>query len=156
MKKYWSLEIEGNSLIASLEEKTNNLTIANRETGEIFELPIDSLDKFIDELILIKKDLRLSNKKSNPGYGEWLKKIKEKWPRAYSKWTEIDDQKLKEIYTTEKDISNISKVVERAEGGIISRLSHLKLINEKETDDLREKYKVGAGFRSKKNNEQNT
>tara|TARA_X000001036_G_C20200778_1_gene611407 strand:- start:131 stop:589 length:459 start_codon:yes stop_codon:yes gene_type:complete len=143
MKKYWAIENGENNLVASL--KDDNFFITNKETGEIFEIPKDSLGKFINELNLIYKDINGTFVKTE--YSERLKKIQEKWPRAYTKWSLSDDENLKKIYINEKNILEISKLVERAEGGVISRLRYLELINETQYEDLRKEYKVGSGFK---------
>lgn len=60
------------------------------------------------------------------GSKEWKEKLKRKYPRAYEKWTEKEEDKLIELYKSGKSITQISNKIDRAPGGVKSRLSKIE------------------------------
>ena len=57
-----------------------------------------------------------------------LEEIREEFPKAYEKWTEFDDELLKESYLIDKNISELARLFQRKPGAIRSRLKKIGLI----------------------------
>ena len=139
MLRHWSIGYKGQALLVTLDIETNRIIIGNKNTGEFIELAADSFDTFVKELQTVNRDInKTSNSKSS------FAKARAKWPKAFTKWTDEDEKLLLETYKVEKDISKISDVMKRSEGGIISRLSQLNLISQEEDMTLRLKHNVPA------------
>lgn len=61
-------------------------------------------------------------------YHDRLSKIRERYPLAYTAWTEKADQVLTEMYRGETSVKKISTELQRQPGAIRSRLKHLGLV----------------------------
>ena len=139
MLRHWSIGYKGQELLVTLDIETNKIIIGNKRTGEFIELAADSFDTFVTELNTVNKDInKTSNSKSS------FAKARAKWPKAFTKWTNEDEKLLIATFKVEKDISKISDIMKRSEGGIISRLSQLNLISHETDMTLRLKYNVPA------------
>jgi len=57
-----------------------------------------------------------------------LEDIRKEFPKAYEKWTELDDKFLKESYLIDTSISELAKLFQRKSGAIRSRLKKIGLI----------------------------
>ncbi len=57
-----------------------------------------------------------------------LEEIRKEFPKAYEKWTEIDDKLLEESYLIDTNISGLAKHFQRKPGAIRSRLKKIGLI----------------------------
>ena len=57
-----------------------------------------------------------------------LEEIREKYPRAYEKWDEAEDRRLLTLFKQGKTFKEISAILERNIGAIVSRLKRLNLI----------------------------
>ncbi|RKX18593.1 MAG: hypothetical protein DRP35_09025 [Candidatus Zixiibacteriota bacterium] len=57
-----------------------------------------------------------------------LTEIKEKYPRAYEKWKISEEKLLIKLFKAGKSYTEISKILQRQKGAIISRLRKEKLI----------------------------
>ena len=57
-----------------------------------------------------------------------IKDIRKEFPKAYEKWTELDDKLLKESYLMDTSISELAKLFQRKSGAIRSRLKKIGLI----------------------------
>jgi len=62
-----------------------------------------------------------------------MEEIKSRFPRAWSKWSYEEDQKLIKEFKSGMKIRDLCESHERARGGIISRLRRLELISYEET-----------------------
>ena len=57
-----------------------------------------------------------------------LTEIRKKYPRAYLKWELTEDEQLTKLFKAGKSYTEISKLLQRQKGAIISRLRKVKLI----------------------------
>jgi hypothetical protein len=67
-----------------------------------------------------------------------MAEIKAEFPKAWSKWTESDEKLLIGLFQVGEKVSSIAKKLDRAPGGVYSRLRKLNLIDEftKYSEDL--------------------
>jgi len=61
-----------------------------------------------------------------------LTKIRKEHPRAYVKWEPDEDENLKRLFQQGKNFNQLSEILMRQPGAIISRLKYLGLIKEKQ------------------------
>ena len=98
-------------------------------TQKEMDLYKDKLDKDkIEKIILIKRKSKKSEKSVYAGKD--IKKICEKYPRAYHHWTEEEDKLLTELQVSGKTIKELSDLFERQPTAIESHLIKLKEIEE--------------------------
>ena len=89
-------------------------------------------DPLIDKLLIeyslkCKKVAILPDKvKSTKDYHERLSEIKLKHPKAYEKWTDEEDKKLRNLMKAKKSVQDISVILERQPSAIRSRIIKLK------------------------------
>ncbi len=57
-----------------------------------------------------------------------LEQLREKYPRAYEKWDEVEEGKLLALFRQGKTFKEIAAALERNVGAIVSRLKRLDLI----------------------------
>jgi len=90
----------------------------------------DTLDQYVTsedkieisgEITLIARNKRILN----------LSKIREKYPRAFEKWSTREDNELMDLFKTGHPISEIAKQLKRKESAIRSRLEKFELIGNK-------------------------
>ena len=74
-------------------------------------------------------------------YHERLKQIRISYPNAYDKWTEFDDELLKQEFTKGTSISELSKIFRRQPGAIRSRIRKFGFETKDETPDIIEEPK---------------
>ncbi|MDO9576790.1 MAG: DNA helicase RecQ [Candidatus Cloacimonadales bacterium] len=100
------------------------------ELGTEFLPPIyEKLNRTVsyNELaVLLIFYLSTKNLKENKSYS--VENIRADYPQAYEKWTELDDELLKESYLIDKNISELAKLFQRKPGAIRSRLKKIGLI----------------------------
>ena len=60
----------------------------------------------------------------------YMEKVKENFTRAWKRWDASEDAKLRELFDTRKDLNEMTRLHQRAEGGIFARLKKLKLLDE--------------------------
>ena len=67
-----------------------------------------------------------------------MEEIKSKFPKAWSKWSYEEEQKLSKLFSQGKKVSEIAGALGRAPGGIYSRLRKMEIIDESTefSDDL--------------------
>jgi len=53
--------------------------------------------------------------------------IKDQYPKAYSKWTPTDEERLKELFNQGHDVENLCDNLQRNSAGILARLKKLGL-----------------------------
>lgn len=85
---------------------------------------------YLDIFNSAKEALELLASSSDSAYQERLLKIREKHPRAYEPWEEIEDNRLTTLFTANTPVREISEIMGRQEGAIRSRLQKLGLIDE--------------------------
>jgi len=59
-----------------------------------------------------------------------MEEIKSEFPKAWSKWSFEEEQKLSKLFSQGKKVSEIARALGRAPGGIYSRLRRMELIDE--------------------------
>ena len=69
-----------------------------------------------------------SQETSQPEPQNYMERVKENFSRAWKRWDSSEDAKLKELFDTRKTLSEMSRIHERAEGGIFARLKKLNLL----------------------------
>lgn len=79
-------------------------------------------------------------------YHERIRQIRVSYPNAYDKWTEFDDELLKQEFIQGTSISGLSKIFRRQPGAIRSRIRKLGFETEDETPDLEETKYNGASL----------
>jgi len=57
-----------------------------------------------------------------------FEKIREEFPKAYEKWSELDDELLEISFQMDEDINELAKLFQRKPGAIRSRLKKIGLI----------------------------
>ena len=60
----------------------------------------------------------------------YVEKVKENFSRAWKRWDAAEDAKLKELFDTRQNLSEMTHLHQRAEGGIFARLKKLNLLGE--------------------------
>jgi hypothetical protein len=58
----------------------------------------------------------------------YMAKVKENFARAWQRWDESEDLQLRENFDARKDLTELTSLHQRAEGGIVSRLQKLDLL----------------------------
>ena len=74
-------------------------------------------------------------------YHERLKQIRVSYPNAYDKWTEFDDELLKQEFAKGTSVSELSKIFRRQPGAIRSRIKKFGFETKDETPDIIEEPK---------------
>jgi DNA-binding CsgD family transcriptional regulator len=59
-----------------------------------------------------------------------MQEIKSEFPKAWSKWSYEEEQKLSKLFSQGKNVSEIASTLGRAPGGIYSRLKKMQIIDE--------------------------
>lgn len=59
-----------------------------------------------------------------------MEEIKAEFPKAWSKWSYEEEQKLSKLFSQGKKVSEIARALGRAPGGIYSRLRKMEIIDE--------------------------
>lgn len=59
-----------------------------------------------------------------------MEEIKSEFPKAWSKWSYEEEQKLSKLFSQGKKVSEIARALGRAPGGIYSRLRKMEIIDE--------------------------
>ncbi len=78
----------------------------------------------------ISKVSQATEKHAEPKPQNYMERVKETFERAWQRWDAEEDAKLKELFDSRKSLSEMSKLHQRAEGGIFSRLKKLNLLSE--------------------------
>ena len=85
--------------------------------------------KYLEEIkkICIKHDnsenlITKNNNKDSSSYQERLNEIKLKHSKAYKKWTDEEDKKLRNFMKSKKSVQDISVILERQPSAIRSRI----------------------------------
>ena len=66
--------------------------------------------------------------KESPKPSNYMAKVKENFARAWQRWDENEDLQLRENFDARKDLKELTFIHQRAEGGIVSRLKKLELL----------------------------
>ena len=59
----------------------------------------------------------------------YMSRVKENFSRAWQKWDKDEDDRLRENFDLRKDLNDLTKVHQRAAGGIVARLKKLELLD---------------------------
>ena len=57
-----------------------------------------------------------------------LEKIREEYPKAYEKWTELDDKLLELSFQMDQNINELARFLQRKPGAVRSRLKKIGMI----------------------------
>ena len=109
---------EGDKYLKISENKRINETVFVRHQIMVFE---EGIEKFIEVLNQTANKIRKSEKTYS------LNEIRKVSPKAYALWTIEDDNLLESLLCKGKKISELSKIFERKEGAIRSRIKKLEL-----------------------------
>jgi hypothetical protein len=71
----------------------------------------------------------LPTTKDSPKPSNYMVRVKENFARAWQRWDESEDSKLRENFDARKDLKELTVLHQRAEGGIVSRLKKLELLD---------------------------
>lgn len=66
--------------------------------------------------------------KETPKPSNYMARVKENFARAWQRWDENEDLKLRENFDARKDLKELTVLHQRAEGGIVARLKKLELL----------------------------
>jgi len=58
----------------------------------------------------------------------YMARVKENFARAWQRWDEFEDLRLRENFDARKDLKELTVLHQRAEGGIVARLKKLELL----------------------------
>lgn len=83
----------------------------------------EHIDDFIDQLEKVKACVKVETDEKSYS----IDKIREKYPNAYNKWDEEQDEELTRLYCEGHKVSKIAKIMKRQPGGIRSRVRKLEL-----------------------------
>lgn len=67
---------------------------------------------------------------NNPKPSSYMARVKENFARAWQRWDEREDLQLRENFDSRKDIDELTRLHQRARGGIVARLKKLQLLEE--------------------------
>ena len=67
---------------------------------------------------------------NNPKPSNYMARVKENFARAWQRWDEREDLQLRENFDSRKDIDELTRLHQRARGGIVARLKKLQLLEE--------------------------
>ena len=76
-----------------------------------------------------QKSAPTSNVNDEPKSSSYMSRVKENFSRAWQKWDKEEENQLRENFDLRKDLNDLSKIHERAAGGIVARLKKLELID---------------------------
>ncbi len=125
---------EKTALVTSLNmnHSTHN---NNLEYGIGVDIETSSLAKdlftFIDEIIKeselifekIPAEVKALNINSTPN----ISAFRESFPKAYERWTPVDDEKLEKLFCDKKSIDEIARIFQRQTSAIRARINKLEL-----------------------------
>jgi hypothetical protein len=66
--------------------------------------------------------------KEPPKPSSYMARVKENFARAWQRWDEREDLQLRENFDARKDLTELTVLHQRAEGGIVARLKKLELL----------------------------
>jgi DNA-directed RNA polymerase specialized sigma24 family protein len=112
--------VSNSKYVTISESKRVGDDIYERHEIKIFE---EDLDKVIHTLTIVSKSIKGDSEKEKSR----MQITKEKFAKAYSLWSEVDDDALTELYCAGMTTKEISKQMERNEGAINSRIRKLEL-----------------------------
>jgi len=114
MMREQSAQVEKNWLARSTEDHAQQQQDFLRHTGG--KVPAE------------KKTFTKGEVTEVPPHAKRLAEIRKTYPQAYTPWTEQMDEHLKKLFTEEKTMTEMSKILERHSGGVRSRLKKLGLV----------------------------
>lgn len=110
--------IDGNKYLKISESKRINETDFERHQIMVFD---ESIEKFAEALNQTIAEMR----KSEKAYS--VEEIRKIYPQAYSPWTNEDDIRLELLFCERKSVTDLTKIFERNDGAIRSRIKKLEL-----------------------------
>ena len=133
--------------IQTINEEINLLYVAMTRTKSKLNVPIaltpsfesiniiddDLDDDFLSEIMnqyLYEEEEEHSlpfGNGNNKNEAYFVKKIREKYPNAYKKWTQEEDDELEVLYCEGKSVEELATFFGRKRGAITSRIQHLEL-----------------------------
>lgn len=133
------------AIMLDLQQFINELpqwgNLQQRQLTELQQKVDDALGRLAEEIAAIPNRVqeavgdRNSQSESPAGQNKAVipktydvEKIRQKYPRAYVKWTREEDEKLKNEYASGQQIGELAKKFQRQSGAIRSRLQKLGLI----------------------------
>jgi hypothetical protein len=133
------------TIILDLQEFINELpqwgSLQQRQLTELQQKVDNALAELSEEIAVIPNRVHEAvasrGGEINPQLGSGLngdrpktqnEKIRQKYPRAYVKWSQEEDEKLKKEYASCKQIGELAQKFQRQPGAIRSRLQKLGLI----------------------------
>lgn len=133
------------AIMLDLQQFINELpqwgNLQQRQLTELQQKVDDALGRVAEEIAAIPNRVqeavgdRNSQSESPAGQNKAVipktydvEKIRQKYPRAYVKWTREEDEKLKNEYASGQQIGELAKKFQRQSGAIRSRLQKLGLI----------------------------
>jgi hypothetical protein len=66
--------------------------------------------------------------KETPKPSNYMARVKENFARAWQRWDESEDLRLRENFDARRDLKELTVIHQRAEGGIVARLKKLELL----------------------------
>jgi hypothetical protein len=88
----------------------------------------EQMEDFVNAINKVYQQLKSVKQTNDKSYS--VEKVRTKYPNAYMPWTIDEDNKLELLFCERKSIHELSKIFERNEGAIKSRIKKLEL-NEK-------------------------
>jgi len=64
-----------------------------------------------------------------PKPSNYMARVKENFARAWQRWDESEDLRLRENFDARKDLKELTLIHQRAEGGIVARLKKFELLD---------------------------
>jgi len=121
-------ESKTGDLYLNVTERTRTADKFSIHKIMVFEEDVDDFAGLFDKTLITFKKLKDSNQSHSKAYS--VEKIRNIYKKAYAHWEPEDDKKLELLYNEGKNIDELSKIFERNNGAISSRIKKLNL-NEK-------------------------
>lgn len=123
----------GHTYIATLQTDQLGeiiILLKNQSTREFITIPVDKLEEAIKTLQAVKTALKVPNKQAVRHA-----KIREQYPRAFTRWLPEDEALLRDGFTAGKSIRQLSTLLGRNPSAVHSRLRTMGLMVELQDAD---------------------
>ncbi len=107
--------------------------VGQQKLNDLGRLFLEVINNYIKEKNIISKKEKIlfennSNINMKTDYHKRLERIKEKFPNAYEPWGGEEDNILRKLFSEDKSISEIARILKRQPGAIRARLMKFELL----------------------------
>ena len=101
--------------------------LAPDESGEVTEIVVEFADHLPVPDKAPDKNAEIGTTETEAGYGDGIKSVRERHPRAYKPWNKAEAERLRDLHGQGLSVKQISKELQRQPGGVRSRLKKMGL-----------------------------